>query len=75
MKSPKEIYEWIDKKIKSEAVIGYKDEEDYWLSAKMFIGCFDQIEWERNLAIDMLHQLGYELGQKIEEGDKDEKTS
>ena len=69
MKIPKEIYEWIDKKTKSESVIGYKDEQDYWLSAKMFIGCFEQIEWERNLALDQLKQLGYELGQKIEEAE------
>ena len=75
MKTPKEIYNWIDKKIKSESVIGYKDEQDFWLSAKMFIGCFDQIKWERDIAIDQLKQLGYSLGEKIEEEVNDEETS
>ena len=75
MKTPKEIYKWIDKKIKSESVIGYKDEQDFWLSAKMFIGCFDQIKWERDIAIDQLKQLGYSLGEKIEEEVNDEETS
>ena len=74
MKTPKEIYEWMDKKIKSESVIGYKDEQDFWLSAKMFIGCFDQIERERDIAIDQLKQLGYSLGEKIKEECKDEET-
>ena len=27
---------------------------------------FDQIKWERDIAIEQLHELGYELGQKIE---------
>ena len=75
MKTPKEIYKWIDKKIKSESVIGYKDEQDFWLSAKMYIGCFEQIEWERSVALDQLKQLGYGLGEKIKEEDKDEDVS
>ena len=75
MKTPREIYDWIDKKIKSESVIGYKDEQDFWLSAKMYIGCFEQLEWERSVALDQLKQLGYGLAEKIKEEDKDEETS
>ena len=29
-------------------------------------GVFDQVRWERDIAIEQLHELGYELGQKIE---------
>lgn len=74
MKTPREIYDWIDKKIKSESIIEYKDEQDFWLSAKMYIGCFEQIEWERSVALDQLKQLGYSLGEKIKEEYKYEET-
>lgn len=29
-------------------------------------GLFEQIKWERDIAIQQLHELGYEFGQKIE---------
>ena len=29
-------------------------------------GVFEQVRWERDIAIEQLHELGYELGQKIE---------
>lgn len=29
-------------------------------------GVFEQVMWERNVAIDQLKELGYELGQKVE---------
>ena len=29
-------------------------------------GVFEQVMWERDIAIEQLHELGYELGQKIE---------
>ena len=29
-------------------------------------GAFEQVMWERDIAIEQLHELGYELGQKIE---------
>lgn len=75
MKTPREIYDWIDKKIKSESIIGYKDEQDFWLSAKMFIGCFDQIKWERDIALDQLKQLGYSLADVVKEEKKSEETN
>lgn len=75
MKTPREIYDWIEKKIKSESVIGYKDEQDFWLSAKMYIGCFEQLEWERSVALDQLKQLGYGLGERVKEEYKDEETN
>ena len=28
-------------------------------------GVFDQIRWERDVAVDQLKQLGYSLGEKI----------
>ena len=32
-------------------------------------GVFEQVRWERDVAIEQLHELGYELGQKIESCD------
>lgn len=61
MKKPSEIYKWLD------TIICGSNEEDYVESAKMFIGSFEQIEWERNLAIQQLHELGYQLGEKVNE--------
>lgn len=29
-------------------------------------GVFEQVRWERDIAVEQLHELGYELGQKIE---------
>lgn len=31
------------------------------------IGAYKQVAWERDIAIEQLHELGYEFGQKIEE--------
>ena len=31
------------------------------------IGAYKQVSWERDVAIEQLHELGYEFGQKIEE--------
>ena len=30
-------------------------------------GVFEQVMWERDIAIEQLNELGYELGQKIEQ--------
>lgn len=29
------------------------------------IGAYDQVRWERDIAIEQLHELGYELGENI----------
>lgn len=60
MKNPEEIYKWLD------TVICGSNEEDYVESAKMYIGAFEQIKWERDCAISQLKELGYQLGQRIE---------
>lgn len=31
------------------------------------IGAYKQVAWERDIAIEQLHELGYEFGEKIEE--------
>lgn len=59
MKTPQEVYEWIKE---FENFPGFKDYVD---SAKMYIGSFEQINWERDIAIEQLHKLGYNLGEKI----------
>ncbi len=51
----------------------YGDGEQLFLSntlealeiAKNAIGTIQQIQWERDLAISQLKELGYELGEKI----------
>lgn len=60
MKTPQEIYKWLDT---------VKYEEEYVESAKMYIGSFEQIIWERDIAIEQLHELGYNLGEKISHKD------
>ena len=35
------------------------------------IGALPQIQWERDIAIDQLHELGYEFGEKIRAEDKE----
>ena len=37
---------------------------DYALT---IIGAFDTVKWERDIAIEQLHDLGYEFGQKVKE--------
>lgn len=58
MNTPKEIYKWmstIDNEIANT---------EMWKDAKTYIGAFEQIEWERNVAISQLKDLGYDLGQR-----------
>ena len=61
MHSPKEIYEWLGK---VHLHIQHHDEQfwEYMRDLKTYIGAFEQIEWERDVAIQQLHDLGYELG-------------
>ena len=33
------------------------------------IGAYQQVAWERDIAIEQLHELGYEFGQKIDSND------
>ena len=34
-------------------------------NAITIVGAYEQIKWERDIAIQQLHDLGYELGEKI----------
>ena len=34
------------------------------------VGAIEQIKWERDIAIQQLNELGYDLGEKIREEDK-----
>lgn len=63
MKRPEEVYEWLKD---LENLFG---DNEYITSAKIFIDSFEQIEWERGLAIEQLHELGYNLGEKISHKD------
>lgn len=63
MKRPEEVYEWLKD---LENLFG---DNEYITSAKMFIGSFEQIMWERDIAIEQLHELGYNLGEKISRKD------
>lgn len=62
MKTPKQLCDWIEKKCKVE-----EKDTDCWNSLKMYMGAFEQIEWERTLALDRLKQLGYPLGRNLPE--------
>lgn len=37
-------------------------------TAIMALGAIEQIRWERDVAIEQLHELGYEFGEKIDRG-------
>lgn len=39
------------------------------------IGAYEQVAWERDVAIDQLKQLGYELGEKIDKLSDKQKIS
>lgn len=60
-----------------------KDRKDYEKKLKKYlktrpkkniIELFLQVQWERDIAIEQLHELGYELGEKIKKDDKAEKS-
>lgn len=67
MYSAKEVRAWMDT---VNVDLDFNDNRGFWDSAKMYVGSFDQIKWERDLAIEQLRDLGYELGQK-KRGDDD----
>lgn len=60
MKNIDEVYRWLN------MFKDIPDCRDYVQSAKMYIGSFNQIKWERDVAISQLKDLGYEFGQRIE---------
>ena len=43
--------------------------EAKWESEYVSIGAYKQVAWERDIAIEQLHELGYEFGEKIREAD------
>lgn len=62
MKSTKELIEWLENIHLSKWVelVG----ADEWRDIRNYLGAFEQIKWERDVAIDQLKQLGYDLGEK-----------
>lgn len=69
MHTPKEIYEWLER-IRFYIEDPNSDSKvqlmEYMQDLKTYIGAFEQIEWERNVAISQLRNLGYDLGQKTD---------
>ena len=57
MLTPKEVYIWM------ESIHDF-DDFGFWEDAKTYIGSFEQIKGERDMAIEQLRELGYELGEK-----------
>lgn len=43
--------------------------EAKWKKEYVGIGAYKQVAWERDIAIEQLHDLGYEFGEKIREAD------
>ncbi len=66
MHSPKEIYEWLERirfyieDPKSDSKVQLMA---YMQDLKTYICVFEQIKWERDVAIQQLHDLGYGLRQ------------
>ena len=65
MESPKELIEWINK-----IYVDKRRCDTRWLDIISYLGAFEQIKWERDIAIGQLEELGYSLGEKIREEDK-----
>lgn len=64
MKSTKELIEWLENIHLSEWV--ELSGADEWRDIRNYLGAFEQIKWERDVAIQQLHDLGYDLGQKTD---------
>ena len=55
MATVEEIREWMETVDNSDPM---------WKEAKSIVGAFNQVKWERDVAISQLHELGYELGEE-----------
>ena len=69
MKTTEECYKWI-KSIEHILldIFGHtKDIKDYLDCIKMYLGTYNQIQWERDVAISQLNELGYQFGEKIKD--------
>lgn len=60
MRTPKELIEWLNGQIPIHDTEEYRD-------IICYLGAFEQIRWERDIAIGQLYELGYGLGEKIKE--------
>ena len=60
MKSTKELIEWLENIHLSDWVELCGADE--WRDIRNYLGAFEQIKWERDVAIQQLYDLGYELG-------------
>lgn len=60
MKTTKELIEWLNNQIPMHDTEEFRDIINY-------LGAFEQIKWERDIAIGQLEELGYSLGEKIRE--------
>ena len=59
MKSTKELKEWL-----STLTLPCVAAEE-WRDINTYLGAFEQIKCERDIAIEQLKDLGYEFGEKI----------
>ena len=64
MKSTKELIEWLENIQLSDWVELCGADE--WRDIRNHLGAFEQIKWERDVAISQLRSLGYDLGQKTD---------
>ena len=60
MKTTKELMEWLNNQVT------IRDTEEF-RNVINYLGAFEQIKWERDIAIGQLEELGYSLGEKIRE--------
>lgn len=63
MKTTRECIEWV--KLLYDAYPTYSEDfEDYLRCVQMYLGSFDQINWERDVAIGQLNEYGKHFGEK-----------
>ena len=62
--SPKQCFIWLENVLSEEA-----KQTNEFADIRMYLLSFEQILWEKDMAIDQLHELGYELGQKVKDED------
>lgn len=65
MRTPEELIEWLW----SNSLIPICNTEEC-RDIISYLGAFEQIKWERDIAIGQLEELGYSLGEKIREDEK-----
>ena len=63
MKTPYECIKWVELLYDAYPTTS-EDFQDCMKCTKMYLGSFEQVQWERTLAIQQLNDYGKRLGEK-----------